>query len=200
MEVNKMKKILVLTLVLMMMFSATAFGALKVLPQELEAELTGIAIEGIATEKGVDVSKIEVIEGWVQEFHNIGREIFNVVVIIDKEQKASIAVDVETKELINEEGVKTLLEENAAKEPDEPVFRTMNLPTSNDQKSEAIDGDVNITSIPEDGEERDEKAEVQITGDLGSGEESSNPMKFAIPFMLVFAVGGLGFVTFKKKK
>ena len=133
-----MKKLIALTMLLVIALAVPAMAALKVLPEELSQELEQIAKEYYAAEKNVSADSLEVTEGWVRELFNIDREIY--VVVFDKE---SVYVDVMDKVVFSEEEMEALIAEDLANEPDEPIFRTMAIGIG------AEDGEVNATEAEE---------------------------------------------------
>lgn len=116
-----MKKLIALTMLMVMALAVPAMAALKVLPEDLAGELELIACEHYAAEKNVSLDSVEVTEAWVRELFNIGREVY-IVVLGDKE---SVYVDVAEKIVLSEEEMEALIAEDLANEPEEPVFRTM---------------------------------------------------------------------------
>ena len=134
-----MKKLIALTMLMVIALAVPAMAALKVLPEELSRELEQIAKEYYAAENDVSADSLEVTEGWVRELFNIGREIYVVVI----GEKDSVYVDVAEKTALSEEDMEALVAEDLANEPDEPIFRTMAIEVG------AEDGEVNATENEE---------------------------------------------------
>lgn len=197
-----MKKIMIISLMLMVLLTAgQAFAALKVLPEDLQGELHQLAIEKVAQDLNISADRIEVNESWVRELHNIGVELFHVNLLVDNNssnyKKIFVVVDVATKEVYTEEEAEELIAEDMANAPDEPVFRTMALPTTEVTDDEqTTDGEVRITAI-QDGQTKAD-GEVHITGGVAP-ETKPSPMKYAVPALAIFALGGIG-LKFKGRK
>ena len=130
-----MKKLIALTMLMVIALAVPAMAALKVLPEELSSELENIAKEHYAAEKNVSVDSLTVSEAWVRELFNIEREIY-IVVFGEKE---SVYVDVAEKVVLSEQDMEVLVAEDLANEPEEAVFRTMAI------EVDAGDGEVNAT-------------------------------------------------------
>jgi hypothetical protein len=169
-----MKKIMIISLMLMVLLTAgQAFAALKVLPEDLQAELHQLAIEKVAQDLNISVDRIEVNESWVRELHNIGVELLHVNLLVDNNssnyKKIFVVVDVATKEVYTEEKAEELIAEDMVNAPDEPVFR--------------------ITTL-QDGQTKAD-GEVHITGGVAPATKPS-PMKYVVPALAIFALGGIG--------
>lgn len=134
-----MKKLIALTMLMVIALAVPAMAALKVLPEELSTELEQIAKEHYAAEKNVSADSLKVTEGWVRELFNIDREIY--VVVIGEQE--SVYVDVAAKTVLSEEEMEALIAEDLANEPDEPIFRTMAIEVGSE------DGEVNATDAEE---------------------------------------------------
>ena len=138
--ITKMKKLLALTLLLVVAFAVPAMAALKMLPEELALELEGIAKEYWAAEKNVSVDSLTVSEAWVRELFNIEKDVY----IVGFGKEDFVYVDVAEKAVLTVEEIDALVAEDLANEPDEPVFRTMAIGI------EAGDGDVHATEAEEE--------------------------------------------------
>ena len=133
-----MKKILALTLALVVALALPAMAALKMLPEPLALELEGIAKEHLAAARNVSVDTLTVSEAWVRELWNVEKDIYIVVFDID-DTKVSVHVDVAEKAALSDEEFDALVAEDLANEPEEPVFRTMAIGIDGD-------GEVNATA------------------------------------------------------
>ena len=134
-----MKKLIALTMLMVIALAVPAMASLKVLPEQLSSELENIAKEHYAAEKNVSADSLTVSEAWVRELFNIEREIY-IVVFGEKE---SVYVDVAEKVVLSEQDMEDLIAEDLANEPEEPVFRTMAI------EVDAGDGEVNATDTNE---------------------------------------------------
>ncbi len=119
-----MKKVLTLTLVLIIALAVPAMAALKMLPEALALELEEVARDHLAAERNISVDSITVSEAWVRELWNIEKDIYIVVLLVGDE-KISIHIDVADKAALTDEEFEALVAEDLANEPEEPVFRTM---------------------------------------------------------------------------
>lgn len=122
-----MKKIAILTLMLILL-ATPALAMLKVLDAAVAQELEGIAKKNAAAEHKVELSKIAIQDPWLRELYNIKLEVYVVPMVVNGAE-VTVYVQVDTKEVLSDAAMKALVAENLAKEPSEPVFRTMSLAT-----------------------------------------------------------------------
>ena len=118
-----MKKVIALTMIMVIALALPAMAALKVLSEELSAELELIAKEHYAAENKVPVESLKVTEGWVRELFSLKQEVYVVVFGEDK----SVYVDVATKKVLSAKEMEDLIAQDLAKAPSEPIMRTMSL-------------------------------------------------------------------------
>ncbi|SES63341.1 hypothetical protein SAMN05660297_00009 [Natronincola peptidivorans] len=183
------KKIMLITLVLMLM-TGQAFAALKVLPEEIAAELQGIAKETIAVEFSVDVDDVKVQEAWVQELFNLEIDLYHVNAMVGTDNKAIVIIKVDTKEILTQEQYTELMEEDRTIAPDEPVFRTM-----------ALDADETVSSEDETPQDtpavdlKDTAREVQtISAESAPSNDEESSTNWFIPTLAILSIGGIGLI------
>lgn len=180
---------MLITLVLMLM-TGQAFAALKVLPEEIAAELQGIAKETIAVEFSVDVDDVKVQEAWVQELFNLEIDLYHVNAMVGTDNKAIVIIKVDTKEILTQEQYTELMEEDRTIAPDEPVFRTM-----------ALDADETVSSEDETPQDtpavdlKDTAREVQtISAESAPSNDEESSTNWFIPTLAILSIGGIGLI------
>ena len=119
-----MKKILVLTLVMLTVMATSAMAMLKVLEPALASELEGLVREQLAKERNVSLDRVVIDEGWVLELHNIKTELYVVIATVNGD-KVETYVHVADKRVLTKEQAAALKAENEKAAPSEPVFRIM---------------------------------------------------------------------------
>lgn len=112
-----MKKILILTLAVLVLAAAPAYAALKILPEEVQERLHNLAL--------AQLPGYQVEESWVQEFPATGREVFRIILIKGTE-KAEVFVDIAVETLLSEEGFAEIVAAEEGAQAVDPVFTTMN--------------------------------------------------------------------------
>lgn len=138
-----MKKVIALTLLLIVALAVPALGALKVLEASLAAELEGLVRQQIAKERNIDVAKVLVTEAWVRELHNIKTDVYIVITTVGNEKSESY-IRVSDKYLLSEKEFQALVADDEKAAPSEPVFRTTSLGAPEAGTDTAV-----ITSAPE---------------------------------------------------
>lgn len=138
-----MKKVIALTLLLVVALATPALGALKVLEASLASELEGLVRQQIARERNIEVSKVVVTEASVRELLNIKTDVYVVVTTVGNDKFES-HVRVSDKYILSQKEFQGLLADNEKAAPAEPVFRTMSLGAPEAATDTAV-----ITSAPE---------------------------------------------------
>jgi hypothetical protein len=129
-----LKKAVVLTVVclLLLVTAAPVAAMLKVLEPKLSEELREVAKTHLVRTENIAGDAIDIQEGWVQEYWNIGVDVYNVVAVIDKglatERKVQIPVRVDRKVVLSDAELVALEKEDKALAPDEPVMRILLAP------------------------------------------------------------------------
>jgi len=131
--VIKMKKILVLTLVMLMVMATSAMAMLKVLEPALASELEGLVREQLAKERNVSLDRVVIEEGWVLELHSIKTDLYVVIATVNGE-KVETHVHVGDKRVLTKEETAALKAENEKAAPSEPVFRVMTAIETTDKQ------------------------------------------------------------------
>ncbi len=121
-----MKRVLAVSLLLLLVLAAPAAAALKMLPDAQAQELEGLALEYLASETGIDVEELEVSEGWVRELRALELDIYMVVILHD-DDKFMVAVHVEEKLVLSDDELEALVAEDIEKTPEDAVY-TLNMP------------------------------------------------------------------------
>lgn len=111
-----MKRLLTLTLVILVLATAPAYAALKILPEDVQERLHNLALEAYPD--------YQVEESWVQEFPALGQEVFRVVLVKGAE-KAEAYIDVSTETALTEAEFDEIVAAEAAAQEEEPIFTTL---------------------------------------------------------------------------
>jgi hypothetical protein len=129
-----LKKAVVLTVVslLLLVTVAPVAAMLKVLEPKLSEELREVAKTHLVRTENIAADAIDIQEGWVQEYWNIGVDVYNVLAVIDKglatERKIQIPVRVDQKIVLSDTEMTALKEEDKALAPEQPVMRILMAP------------------------------------------------------------------------
>lgn len=111
-----MKRLFILTLVILALAAAPAFAALKILPEDVQERLHTLALE--------EYPGHQVEESWVQEFPALGREVFRVV-LVKGDEKAEAYIDVSAEAALTAAEFDEIVASEAAAQEDDPIFTTM---------------------------------------------------------------------------
>ena len=128
-----MKKILVLTLVMLTVMATSATAMLKVLEPALASELRELTREQLAKEHNVSLDRVVISDSWLLELHNIKTELYVVIATVNGE-KVETHVHVGDKRVLTKEETAALKAENEKAAPSEPVFRIMAADTTADRQ------------------------------------------------------------------
>jgi len=101
-----MKRILVLTLVLVMLASP-ASALLRVLEPSVALELETIARNSIATERNIPLAQVTAVDPWLLDLRGLAIEIYVVPLVIGQE-KITVNVRVSDKAILTEKEVEAL--------------------------------------------------------------------------------------------
>jgi hypothetical protein len=119
-----MKKVIVLTLIMLTVMATSAMAMLKMLEPALASELEGLVREQLAKERNVSIDRVVIEEGWVLELHNIKTDLYVVIAKVNGE-KVETHVHVGEKRVLTAEQTAALKAQNEKAAPAEPVFRIM---------------------------------------------------------------------------
>jgi hypothetical protein len=119
-----MKKVFVLTLIMLTVMATSAMAMLKVLEPALASELEGLVREQLAKEQNVSIDRVVIEEGWVLELHNIKVDLYVVIAKVNGE-KVETHVHVGEKRVLTAEQTAALKAQDEKAAPAEPVFRIM---------------------------------------------------------------------------
>jgi len=107
-----MKRILVLTLVLVML-ALPASAMLRILEPSVALELETIARNSIATERNIPLAQVTAVDPWLLDLRGLAVEIYVVPLVIGTE-KVTVNVRVSDKALLTEKEVEALKADEAA--------------------------------------------------------------------------------------
>jgi hypothetical protein len=110
---KNMKRLLVLTAIILVLAVAPASAVLRILPEEVQNRLHGLALE--------EYPGYEVSESWVRDFVALGREVFNIVLVKD-DQSVTVHVDVPREVILGEEEYQQLVQAEADAQAENPIF------------------------------------------------------------------------------
>lgn len=116
-----MKRLLALTLVFLVLTAAPAFAVLRILPDEVQERLHGLALE--------EYPGYQVEESWVQDFVATGREVFNISLVKDDE-KVLVQVDVAAEVVLSAQEMEAIIEAETEAQTENPVFTILQAPES----------------------------------------------------------------------
>jgi hypothetical protein len=119
-----MKKVIVLTLIMLTVMATSAMAMLKVLEPALASELEGLVREQLAKERNVSIERVVIEEGWVLELHNIKTDLYVVIATVNGE-KVETHVHVGEKRVLTAEQTAALKAQNEKAAPAEPIMRIM---------------------------------------------------------------------------
>lgn len=111
-----MKRLLALTLIMLVLTAVPAFAALKILPEDVQERLHNLALK--------EYPGYQVEESWVQEFVATGREVFRVVLAKDNE-KVEAYIDVSAEAVLTEAEYEEIVAAEADAQEENPIFTTM---------------------------------------------------------------------------
>ena len=135
-----MKRILILTLVLVML-ALPASAMLRVLEPSVALELETIARNSIATQRNIPLAQVTAVDPWLLDLRGLAIEIFVVPLVIGQE-KVTVNVRVSDKAILTEEEVETLKAKEVAEvTKSDRMATTMSITTT---------GIVTDTAVPED--------------------------------------------------
>lgn len=135
-----MKRLLVLALAILILTAAPAFAVLRILPQDVQDRLHGLAL---ADHPGYQVS-----ESWVQDFAATGREVFNII-LIKGDEKVTVHVDVAAEAILSQEEMDGIIQAETEAQADNPIFTIL---SGNDLQHPELDsaqedGGKNLTGL-----------------------------------------------------
>lgn len=134
-----MKRILILTLVLVML-ALPASAMLRVLEPSVALELETIARNSIATERNIPLAQVTAVDPWLLDLRGLAIEIYVVPLLIGQET-VTVNVRVSDKALLTEKEVEALkAEEVATATKSDRIATTMSITTT---------GVVTDTALPE---------------------------------------------------
>ena len=134
-----MKRILILTLVLVML-ALPASAMLRVLEPSVALELETIARNSIATQRNIPLAQVTAVDPWLLDLRGLAIEIFVVPLVIGQE-KVTVNVRVSDKAILTEEEVETLKAKEVAEvTKSDRMATTMSITTT---------GIVTDTAVPE---------------------------------------------------
>jgi len=134
-----MKRILVLTLVLVML-ALPASAMLRVLEPSVALELETIARNSIATQRNIPLAQVTAVDPWLLDLRVSAIEIFVVPLVIGQE-KVTVNVRVSDKVILTEEEVEALKAKEVAEgAKSDRMATTMSITTT---------GIVTDTAVPE---------------------------------------------------
>ncbi|MDP3058573.1 MAG: hypothetical protein Q8N36_03860 [bacterium] len=119
-----MKKMLVLTMLLIIVLATPSLAALKILEPALALELETVARQHVATTKGVDLAKVTISDAWLQELFNTKNDVYVVNVKVNDVTEETY-VQIANKKILTAKEYQELVDENIKKAPSEPQTRTM---------------------------------------------------------------------------
>jgi len=135
-----MKRILILTLVLVML-ALPASAMLRVLEPSVALELETIARNSIATQRNIPLAQVTAVDPWLLDLRGLAIEIFVVPLVIGQE-KVTVNVRVSDKAILTEEEVEALKAKEVAEvTKSDRMATTMSITTT---------GIVTDTAVPED--------------------------------------------------
>jgi len=134
-----MKRILILTLVLVML-ALPASAMLRILDPDVALELETIARNSVATERNIPVAGVTAVDPWLLDLRGLGIDIYVVPLVIGAE-KVTVHVRVSDKAILTAEAVEALkAEEVATATKSNRMATTMSITTT---------GVVTDTALPE---------------------------------------------------
>jgi len=134
-----MKRILILTLVLVML-ALPASAMLRILEPSVALELETIARNSVATERNIPLAQVTAVDPWLLDLRGLAVEIYVVPLVIG-EEKVTVNVRVSDKAILTEKEVEALkAEEVAAATKSDRMATTMSITTT---------GVVTDTALPE---------------------------------------------------
>ncbi|MBT9143533.1 MAG: hypothetical protein DDT29_01941 [Dehalococcoidia bacterium] len=119
-----MKKVIVLTMIVLTVMATSAMAMLKVLEPALASELEGLVREQLAAERRVSIDKVVIGEGWLLELHNLNTDLYVVIAAVNGE-KVETHVHVADKRVLTAEETAALKAANEKAAPAEPIMRIM---------------------------------------------------------------------------
>ena len=120
-----MKKIVALTLALMILAAAPAFAALRILPDDVQDRLHGLALD---LYPGHEVS-----ESWLQEFVATGPEVFVVILIKNHDEKVTVYVDAIDEVILSGDEFDAIVEAEVEAQIENPIYTTLGIDTNDDE-------------------------------------------------------------------
>ena len=141
-----MKRVLAVSLLLVLVLAAPAAAALKMLPDAQVQELEGIALEYLASETGIDVDELEVSEGWVRELRALGLDIYMVVVLHD-DDKFMVAIEVEEQLVLSDAELEALVADDIEKTPEDAVYTLGGVDTTEEEGTDEEAGDRDLRTV-----------------------------------------------------
>lgn len=118
-----MKKAVFFIFIFLLIFSSSAMAMLRILEPEASLELQEIAKVHLAETRRIDLSSITVEDTWLREFSALGIDVYTINTNFNGE-RASVAVQVDTKAILTAEEVETLAGQDLAAMPAEGQIRT----------------------------------------------------------------------------
>jgi len=127
-----MKKILALTMVVLMVMATNAMAMLKILEPALATELEGLVREQIAAERKISIDRVTIEEGWVLELHSLKLDLYVVRATVDG-AKVETHVHVGDKRVLTQEAAAALIAENSKAASADPQVRITNFAATTDK-------------------------------------------------------------------
>lgn len=108
-----MKRLLALTLVILVLTAAPAFAVLRDLPGDVKERLHDLALE--------EYPGFQVTESWVQDFVALGRDVFNINLEKDGES-VLVHVDIPREVILGEADFQKIVQAEADAQAENPIF------------------------------------------------------------------------------
>ena len=113
---REMKRLLALTLVILVLTAAPAFAVLRDLPGDVKERLHDLALE--------KYPGLQVTESWVQDFVALGRDVFNIKLEKDGES-VLVHVDIPREVILGEAEFQKIVQAEADAQAENPIFSIM---------------------------------------------------------------------------